>query len=367
MTAAALSAASSGISPLWYATRATGVVALVLLTVTVLLGVAGTTRFTAPGLPRVITSGLHRNVSLLVLGLVAVHVLTTVLDSYTRISLTAAVIPFSSPYRRLWLGLGSAALDMLLALALTSLLRDRMPPRAWRAVHWLAYACWPVALWHGLGTGTDSRLPWLLALDGLCVASVAGAVCWRLSVTQPGPGRTAAATGTVLLSLATAVFALVGPLQPGWARRAGTPVALLGSAATVGPAAAHGPSAATAPAGGPTTSTFTGRAWRSAGPGAGEVTITVTARTSDLPERILTIVLRGTPDRAGIVLSSGTVRIQATARGPAYQGPVARLDGHRLTATLQGTGGTIQRASATLIISGQRASGRLSLLATGQE
>jgi sulfoxide reductase heme-binding subunit YedZ len=361
MTAAALSAAGSGISPLWYATRATGVVALVLLTATVVLGVAGTTRFAAPGLPRVITSGLHRNVSLLVLGLVAAHVLTTVLDSYTRISLTAAVIPFSSPYRRLWLGLGAAAFDMLLALALTSLLRDRMPPRAWRAVHWLAYACWPVALWHGLGTGTDSRLPWLLALDGLCVASVAGAVCWRLSVTQPGPGRIATAAGTAVLTLATAVFVLAGPLQPGWARRAGTPVALLGSAV------AAGRSAASVPARAPATSTFTGRARRSAGPGPGEVTITVTARTSGLPERILTIVLRGIPDRTGIVMSSGTVRIQATARGPAYQGPVARLNGHRLTATLQGTGGTIQQASAMLIISGEVASGRLSLLATGQE
>jgi sulfoxide reductase heme-binding subunit YedZ len=367
MTAAALSAAGSGISPLWYATRATGVISLVLLTATVILGVAGTTRFAAPGLPRVITSGLHRNVSLLVLGLVAVHVLTTVLDSYTSISLTAAVIPFSSPYRRLWLGLGAAAFDMLLALALTSLLRDRMPPRAWRAVHWLAYACWPVALWHGLGTGTDSRLPWLLALDGLCVAGVAGAVCWRLSVTQPGPGRIAAAAGTAVLTLATALFVLAGPLQPGWARRAGTPVTLLSSAVAVGNAASAVRNPSAAPARAPATSAFTGRARRSAGPGPGEVTITVTARTSGLPERILTIVLRGTPDRAGIVMSSGTVRVQATARGPACQGPVARLDGHRLTATLQGTGGTIQRASATLIISGRVASGRLSLLATGQE
>ncbi|MGH3274510.1 MAG: ferric reductase-like transmembrane domain-containing protein [Streptosporangiaceae bacterium] len=230
MTGAPLSAAVVGVSPLWYATRATGVVALVLLTATVILGVAGSTRLTVPGLPRVIVAGLHRNVSLLVLALVGAHVLTTVLDSYTRIGLSAVVVPFSSDYRGFWLGLGAVAFDLLLAVALTSMLRDRLPYQAWRAVHWLAYACWPIALWHGLGTGTDTRLPWMLALDAVCVAGVTGAVCWRLAPVTPCPARTAAIAVTVLLPLATAAFILVGPLQHGWARRAGTPPALLGLA-----------------------------------------------------------------------------------------------------------------------------------------
>lgn len=219
---------------LWYATRATGVVALVLLTANVVLGVAGAARFEAPRLPRVVTAGLHRNLSLIALGFVVAHVLTTVADSYTQIGVSAAVIPFQSSYRGLWLGLGTLAFDMMLALAVTSLLRDRLPYRAWRAVHWLGYACWPAALWHGLGTGTDTRLPLLLALNALCAAAVAAAAWWRLSLSQPGLGRTVAVAGTVLLPLATAAFVLAGPLQPGWARRAGTPPALLG---TVTPAA----------------------------------------------------------------------------------------------------------------------------------
>ena len=206
---------------LWYATRATGVVALVLLTATVVLGVAGTARFAAPGLPRVLTAGLHRNLSLLVVGFVSVHVLTTVADSYTSIGLSSVIIPFNSDYRRLWLGLGTIAFDLLIAVTLTSLLRDRLSYRAWRAVHWLGYACWPVALWHGLGTGTDSRLPWLLALDALCVAAVAAAIWWRLSLAAPGLGRTAALAGLALLPVATAIFVFVGPLQPGWSQRAG--------------------------------------------------------------------------------------------------------------------------------------------------
>jgi sulfoxide reductase heme-binding subunit YedZ len=96
-------------------------------------------------------------------------------------------------------------------------------------VHWLGYACWPAALWHGLGTGTDTRLPLLLALNALCAAAVVAAAWWRLSLAQPGLGRTVAIAGAALLPLATAAFVLAGPLQPGWAQRAGTPPALLGS------------------------------------------------------------------------------------------------------------------------------------------
>jgi sulfoxide reductase heme-binding subunit YedZ len=230
VSGAVLAAASTGPSPLWYATRATGVVALVLLTGTVLLGIVSTAGLTAPRLPRVITAGLHRNISLLVLALVGLHVLTAVADSYARIGIAAAVVPFASGYRRLWLGLGTVAGDLLLAVTLTSLLRDRLSYRGWRAVHWLAYACWPIALWHGLGTGTDSRVPWLLALDALCAASVLGAAGWRLSVAPRGPARAAAIAAAIVLPLATAAFVLAGPLQPGWARRAGTPPALLSAA-----------------------------------------------------------------------------------------------------------------------------------------
>jgi sulfoxide reductase heme-binding subunit YedZ len=216
---------------LWYATRAFGVVALVLLTATVILGIAGTARFAAPGLPRVVTAGLHRNLSLLVLALVALHVLTTIADGYAPIGFASAVVPFDSAYRGFWLGLGTVAFDMLVAVALTSLLRDRLSYRAWRYVHWLAYACWPVALWHSLGTGTDSRVPWLLAIDTVCVAGVAGAVWWRLSLAAPGRGRTAALTALAVLPMATGIFIYIGPLQPHWAERAGTPPPILHSRA----------------------------------------------------------------------------------------------------------------------------------------
>jgi methionine sulfoxide reductase heme-binding subunit len=222
----ALPALSAGPSPLWYTTRATGVVALILLTATVVLGVTGVFRLAGPNWPRVITAGLHRNISLLALMFVIVHILTTVLDSFVHITLLNAVIPFSSSYRRLWLGLGAVAFDLLLAVLLTSLIRERLPQRFWRTVHWLSYACWPIALWHGLGTGTDSKLPWLLVLTALCVLAVVVAVWFRLSLAGPGP-RLAGRAAIAALVAATLIFAFAGPLQPGWARRAGTPPSLL--------------------------------------------------------------------------------------------------------------------------------------------
>ena len=225
----ALAAGTSGPSPLWYTTRATGVVALILLTLTVALGVAGTARLETRAMPRLVRSGLHRNVSLLAVAFVATHILTTVLDPYAGIGFISAVIPFSSAYRPLWLSLGAIAFDMLLAIVISSLVRTRLPHRAWRAVHWLAYASWPVALWHGLGTGTDSRLSWLLLLDAACVLVVAGAVWWRLRLAPRTDLRKAGILATAGFVLATIVFVAIGPSQPGWARRAGTPAHALGS------------------------------------------------------------------------------------------------------------------------------------------
>ncbi len=168
--------------------------------------------------------------SLLAVAFVATHVLTAVLDPFAGIGFISAVIPFSSPYRPLWVSLGTIAFDMLLALVISSLVRTRLSYRAWRAVHWLAYACWPVALWHGLGTGTDSRLSWLLLLDAACVLVVAAAVCWRLQLAQRADVRTVGIAGTAAFVLATIVFVAIGPLQSGWARHAGTPARMLGTA-----------------------------------------------------------------------------------------------------------------------------------------
>ena len=165
---------------LWYATRATGLVTLLLLTVSVLLGILTAGRFSTQRWPRFLSQGLHRNVSLLVLVFLALHVGTTVIDTYTSISLIAAFIPFTSSYKTGWLSLGAVALDMLLALVVTSLLRSRIGHRYWRRVHWLVYACWPVAVAHGFGIGTDHSVTWVFGLTLGCVGCVGTAAAWRV-------------------------------------------------------------------------------------------------------------------------------------------------------------------------------------------
>ena len=171
---------------LWYVTRATGLVTLVLLTASVLLGLLTAGRFRGERWPRFLTQGLHANLSLLVLAFLTLHVAGTVLDSYTSIPLSAAFVPFMSPYKPFWLSLGAVALDLLIALAVTSLLRGRLGYRAWRGVHWLGYACWPVAVAHGFGTGTDRTATWALALTLGCVISVAATAAWRFTRVAAG-------------------------------------------------------------------------------------------------------------------------------------------------------------------------------------
>ena len=165
---------------LWYATRATGLVALLLLTASVLLGVLTAGRFASPRWPRFLTVGLHRNVSLLAAVFLVLHIGTTVLDSYTSVPLSAAFIPFVSGYKRFWVGLGAVALDLLIALIVTSMTRMRLGHRAWRLVHWCGYACWPVAVAHGVGAGTDEHHSWAVTMTIGCVTAVAGLVAWRL-------------------------------------------------------------------------------------------------------------------------------------------------------------------------------------------
>lgn len=166
---------------LWYLARGSGLVSLVLLTVTVVLGVA--TRAGAPafGLPRFAVTAVHRSASLLCVTFLAVHVITLVLDPYAQIRLVDTVLPFGSGYRPFWVGLGTVAFDLVVALVITSLLRARLGPRTWRAVHWAAYAAWPVAVWHGLGAGSDAGEPWTWVIVGGCVLAFVGALGWRIS------------------------------------------------------------------------------------------------------------------------------------------------------------------------------------------
>jgi DMSO/TMAO reductase YedYZ heme-binding membrane subunit len=171
----------TGSTAFWYASRSTGIVALLLLTAVFVLGILVNRQGRLPGLPKFAVTSLHRNLSLLAVVFVAVHVLTAVLDTYVSIPVTAGVIPFASGYERFWLGLGAISFDLMLAMIVTSLLRGRLNRVLWRAIHLLAYLSWPVAFAHSIGSSKDLQHGWLLYLAVGCALLVVAATAWRLA------------------------------------------------------------------------------------------------------------------------------------------------------------------------------------------
>ena len=172
---------------LWYTTRGAGAVTLVLLSGSVVLGILSALRVQSAAWPRFLTTGLHRNVALMTLVFLALHIVTAVVDPFTHLGWLTAVVPFSSYYRTFWLGLGTIAFELLLAIVATSLVRGFIGQFAWRWVHWLTYASWPLGVVHGLGTGTDTLSPWFLVLTVICIGAVLIALGYRLMAGSPDP------------------------------------------------------------------------------------------------------------------------------------------------------------------------------------
>jgi hypothetical protein len=332
---------------LWYLTRGTGAVAMLLLSGAVVLGVMSSTRWQTRRLPRFLVSGLHRNVTLLSLAFVVVHVVTTVADRFAPIGYQDAVLPFLSPYRPIWLGLGAVAFDLLLALIVTSLLRARIGLRTWRAVHWLAYASWPVALLHTLGTGSDARAGWLGVLSIVCTAAVVLAVLWRVGAASgAAPVRIGFALAALAVPLGILVWATGGPLAEGWAARAGTPKSLLASARLAAARAAAASAADSTPTRttpalprGHFQASFHGRIKQSPA-GNGLVTVTIDGVASGGFSGRVHVALRGQPlAGGGVQMVDSSVGLLPTDAGVWYAGRVVGLEGQRIFADLQAAGG----------------------------
>jgi DMSO/TMAO reductase YedYZ heme-binding membrane subunit len=326
----------------WYATRASGVVSLVLLTVVVALGMAGSLRLRSERWPRFLVTGLHRNLTLLTLVFLTGHIVTMLLDSFTPIGLRDAFIPFLASYRSIWLGLGAVAFDLLLALTVTSLLRARVGYRTWRSLHWLAYAAWPVALAHGLGTGSDARFGWLQALASGCVLLVVAALATRLYSSPATPARRiAAASGAACVLLVGGVWYAGGPGAKGWAARAGTPAALL-------PKTPKAASRVAAPArqqtvdlpAVPFTTQLSGHISSVVESGTGLVRLDIRARTSGTVDGRLWIRLQGSPvDDGGVSMDASGVAFGPTAAPNAYVGTITALQGTELSLSLHNADG----------------------------
>ncbi len=345
---------------LWYLTRGSGLVVTVFLTASVVLGILTTVRVSAEGWPRFVVAALHRNISLFALVGLVLHIGTAVLDSYAPIGWLDALLPLHSGYRALWVGFGAVAFDLMLAVLITSLLRVRLGYDRWRAVHWLAYGSWAAAIFHGLGTGSDTKVGWVLGIYAGCVIAVLAAFGWRLTFGWPAQRRLRVAAGALAVVSVTALTGWVkaGPLQPGWALAAGTPKSLIaGGTATSGsgPAPSTPPDQALKSA---FTDTVNGTVNQGAVGGAGLVTISLNLATSGSVPGRLAIEITGQPSAGGGVEETGSrVTFRPSGSSRAWTGSLDTLDGNRL-------GSVVSRGSSrlrlTLDITLDRTSGAVS-------
>ncbi len=186
-------AAAGGTQWLWFLSRGSGLVLLVLFTIVMALGAAIRIGWTPRRWPRFTVIELHRTLSLFAVELLALHVVTAILDPYVSIGWAATAVPFLSPYRTLAIGLGTLAVDLAGAVLLTSLMRARLGFRAWRAVHWLAYLAWPAAFLHALTAAGDLRTGWVAATVWGSAAVAVAAALTRLAMRHrprgPRPGH----------------------------------------------------------------------------------------------------------------------------------------------------------------------------------
>jgi sulfoxide reductase heme-binding subunit YedZ len=361
-------AATGGLTSLWFLTRGTGVVSLILLTLTVALGVGNVRRTQLAGWPRFVIDAVHRNASLMAVAFLAVHIITAVLDPFAPIKLADAVIPFISAYRPIWLGLGAVAFDLLIAVVITSLWRRRLGYRAWRAIHWAAYACWPIAVVHGLGTGTDAKTKWMLIITGACVIVVILAVAARTMAGWPDHlgVRTTGLVSCVALPIALLVWLSSGPLAAGWAKRAGTPASVLAAASGTPVSATTsgtGSSGASAPANASFSSSVQGKVTQSSAGGLAQIHIVLFVSGQRLSA--LHILIEGQPiNGGGVQMTRSSVTLGPASDPHQYRGSVTGLQGTTIAASVRDAAGHSYNLVAQLQLDQQSQSASGTVTAT---
>lgn len=326
---------------LWYLTRGAGAVALLLLTASTLVGALTAGRWRSDGWPRFAVATIHRNLTLLALVFIGIHVATTIADGYAPIGVKDVFVPFVSQYRPIWLGLGALALDVLLAIGISTALRKRIGYRVWRLLHWSAYAAWPLALAHGLGSGSDVRHGWMALLSLGCLALVLSAVFGRLMFSRSRGPKLAAGATTFALALGLGTWYASGPRKPGWAARAGTPKSLLKSTDV---SQTSGRSLAALR----DLTTFNGRLdgrMSVSGPNAvGEAAVAMAMATRGGEPGVVRLTLWGSAlDGGGLAMSRSQVFFQDAASGVIYAGSVVNLDGTLVAADVTSPSGSTLR------------------------
>jgi sulfoxide reductase heme-binding subunit YedZ len=177
----------------WLASRASGLIALALITISVGLGLALSGRVTKrPGLPRILNA-IHEQTALTALIAIAVHGLTLLGDPWLNPGPAGISIPFTMAYKPLWTGLGIVGGYMAAILGLSFYIRRRIGPKLWRKAHRFMIVVYGLAVAHTIGAGTDASTPWLrwfMAATAIPMAALfARRVLGRRPAPAPAPRR----------------------------------------------------------------------------------------------------------------------------------------------------------------------------------
>ncbi|ACU53937.1 hypothetical protein Afer_0999 [Acidimicrobium ferrooxidans DSM 10331] len=331
---------------LWYLTRVSGLAALVMLGAVALLGIAVAGKILPSGVARFLGPDLHRRLSLTLVVVLAIHILTALADSFVPIGWTAAVIPFLSHYRRAFVGFGTLAFDGLLIVIASSLARQHLGFALWKRTHMLVWLVLALAIVHGLGTGSDTRLAAVLAVYGAITAGVIVLAVLRIR-RDPDLAHTARTLGMVgVLGVpgVVALWARSGPLRPGWSAR------IDGTAPTTATTAAV--TRSSEPLGGPITATVTQTQATSA------TDLTIAGAIGGTNER-LTVVLTGQPSEGVFAVSGGTVTLGTPSAPNLCHGSVTALGGSTISFSLACPHATVE-GTAALAIDANGATGQVS-------
>jgi methionine sulfoxide reductase heme-binding subunit len=227
----------------WEVARVGGMIAYLLVTASVAVGMLASLKLRSPRWPRFVTTELHRYTTVLALVFSAIHGLAVWLDPFTGFSPGEVFVPFASHYRPLWVALGIVSGYLLLSVWASEYVRGRIGYAWWRRLHFSAFGVFSLASLHGIATGSDTASPWGLALYTLSVGVVLVLVVWRLLAGGDTIGRAVGivASGAVVGWLV--VFTLTGPALAGWNTIANSDN---GSGASDAWLAAHPPAAAPA-------------------------------------------------------------------------------------------------------------------------
>jgi hypothetical protein len=286
-----------------------------------------------------------------------VHVATTLLDPFPHIGFLNAAVPFVTSYRPLWVGLGTLAADVMVAVVVTSLVRRRLGYRAWRGVHWLSYACWPVALVHGIGAGSDTKSSWMLALTLACVAAVVVALGARVAAAgTPQLARVTVVATTTVGVIVLGVWLAQGPLARGWAPRAGTPRSVLAAFSPRPTRAVRGRQDALARR---FSTSLDGQIRNGLSP-AGTGVVDLRLRLREGPGGVLIIRLGGDtlPD-GGLRMTRSAVSLRSSDGSGEYRGRVTSLQGTALRALVGSADGHALRLDVSLALGGEVVGGDL--------